>query len=74
MKTPEQKEIDKLFRAYDKAEAALIKKRDELFPVGCMVKDRRYPELSDKIIRGSLYPHQIMTMNGHISWRCLERV
>jgi hypothetical protein len=73
MKSPEQKEIDKLFRAYDKARAALCVKRDELFPVGTLVR-RQYSKSTVPVISGSLYAHQIVTDYGHMSWRYLERV
>ena len=61
-------EIKKLHLQYQRAEGALTKKRDWLFPVGTQV-------ISDNtgyyatVIGGSLYPDQINTTIGHIAWK-----
>lgn len=70
----DKKEIQKLFRNYNKAEAALIDMRDKLFPAGTKVRSRINPEYIATVRNGSLYPHQINTDWGHMSWQCLEVV
>lgn len=67
------KAIDKAFRAYDKAEHELIKLRDSEYPPGTMVKFG----IMDWIVHvqaGSLYPDQVLTSSGHVSWRHLKKV
>ncbi len=65
------KEIDKLFRAYDKAEYELCKRRDEEFPKGTRVE---FAGMEADVISGSLYPHQILTTMGHQSWRNAKKI
>lgn len=73
VKSAEQKELDKLHNAYNKAEYALIKKRDELFPVGTVVYSRLQPDLKATVQDGSLYADQVNTNIGHMSWWFLEK-
>lgn len=68
------KEISKLFHAYDKAEWALIKRRDELFPPGTKIVSRLNPDMVTEVTDGSLYPHQVNTRYGHMSWRFFDKV
>lgn len=58
--------LGKLFRAYDKAEHDLIVRRDEEFPIGTIVM---FAGMKTEVIAGSLYPDQINTKFGHMSWR-----
>lgn len=69
-----QKEINKLFRAYDRAEWDLIKARDELFPPGTVVSCSLWEGATATVTAGSLYPHQINTTSGHMSWRFATKV
>lgn len=68
------KELDKLFRAYDKAEYALIKARDELFPVWTKARSPINPDMVVTVRDGSFFAHQVNTDWGHMSWRYLEKV
>lgn len=70
----EKREIDQLFHTYDDAEYALIKKRDEMFPVGCVIRSRINPEFDAVVKDGSLYANQVNTNQGHMSWRYLEKL
>lgn len=70
----EKREIDKLFHTYDEAEYELIKKRDEMFPEGCVVRSRINPEFEAVVKDGSLYPNQVLTCHGHMSWHYLEKL
>jgi|ERR1700722_2648934 len=66
-------ELRKLFGAYYRAEGAMIKKRDELYPKGTMVKLNCGNTAT--VVEGSLYPHQVLTnMWGHCSWWNLEKL
>jgi len=70
----DQRQINKLFRAYDKAESALIQMRDELFPPGTRVRSQIDRQHITVVTDGSLYPHQVNTLWGHMSWRYLDKV
>lgn len=64
-------ELKKLERAYDKAASKLRTLRDEIYPIGtkgrCKISGFRAA-----VISGSLYPDQIRTTSGHMSWRHFE--
>lgn len=66
--------LGKLFSAYEKAEYELIKRRNEEFPPGTMVKSRIHPDMIVEVKDGSLYPDQVNTDWGHMNWRYLEKV
>lgn len=66
-------DIDKLHHAYDKAWHAMVKKRDEVYTPGTIVKSRINPEFTVKVIEGSLYADQVNTTYGHMSWRYLDK-
>lgn len=68
------KEIDKLFSTYDKAEGALVKKRDELYPAGTKILVGIGTEMPAIVKEGSLYPHQVLTEWGHVGWRFLRKI
>ena len=63
--------LGKLFRAYDKAEYELSQRRDIEFPAGTKVF---FAGFETEVTPGSLYPHQINTKMGHMSWRNAKRV
>lgn len=63
--------LSKLFRAYDKAEYELVKRREEEFPAGTKVV---FLNIEAEVIDGSLYPHQINTKFGHMSWRNAKKI
>lgn len=72
---PLSRELKKLFREHDKAAYALAKKRDELFPPGTHVRSKQSPSyMTTKVSSGSLYPDQVNTTFGHMSWRYLEKI
>ena len=68
------KELNKLFRAYYKAEHDLIQVRNELFPPGTVVQCSLWEGATATVIPGSLYPHQINTDSGHMAWQFATKV
>lgn len=72
--TKKKTTINKLFHAYDRAEAALTIARDQEFPPGTKVRSRIDPDHVTEVTTGSLYAHQVNTVYGHMSWRWLEKV
>ena len=69
----EKREIAKMFAEYHRAQAKLIQKREELFPIGCRVRCK-LTHLEATVIEGSLYAGQINTTSGHWGWVSLERI
>lgn len=63
--------LGKLFRAYDKAEHELIKRRDEEFPEGTKVM---FAGMQTEVIPGSLYADQINTKFGHLGWSNAKKI
>lgn len=63
--------LGKLFRAYNKAEYELIKRRDEEFPKGTKVE---FACMEAEVISGSLYPHQILTTMGYKRWCTAKKI
>jgi hypothetical protein len=72
--SPEQKAINKLFTTYDRAAWALQQRRDQMYPPGSLVKSSMMPDWRIQVKLGSLYPDQVLTNLGHISWRSLEKI
>lgn len=68
------KEITKAFREYDKAYFRLLELRDKLFPAGSLVRSEMLGSVEAVVKQGSLYPDQVLTSIGHVSWRRLERI
>lgn len=62
-----QADIMQLHAAYWKAESALAKSRNELFPVGSKVRSIM-TNTEATIIEGSLYADQVNTTAGHMGW------
>lgn len=63
--------LDKAFRAYGKAEYDLLKLRAQEFPPGTLVK---FDIFTATVKEGSLYPDQIYTDIGHMSWRNAKKI
>lgn len=66
------KEIYRLHRAYWKAEAALIAKRNELYPEGTKVIEPHTGAVVT-VKSGSLYADQIYTTRCHMAWCNLKK-
>lgn len=74
MTKQQQKEVDKIHAAYQKAELGLINRRDELFPIGTLVQSRIDRELTARIVDKSDYADKVYTDCGYMSWQYLEVV
>lgn len=70
--TQKEKGIAELFDAYYKAESALEKKRDQLFPVGTKVRSKVIPWLETTVTKGNISPCQVNTEICQMSWFYLE--
>ena len=66
------KELKKARAKYNKAQGELIKIRDEVFPVGCIVTDGNF--INGVVQGGSYYADQVRVSNMHVSLSCLKRV
>lgn len=45
-----------------------------MYPPGSLVKSSMMPDWRIQVKLGSLYPDQVLTNLGHISWRSLEKI
>lgn len=73
IKTIEEKYRSKLFREYERAAWKLVEERNREFPIGTKVSCKIL-SMVVTVVSGSLYPDQINTTIGHMSWCTIEKV
>lgn len=67
------KELRKLRANYNRAAGSLANARDAAFPPGCRVRSKLL-DMEAIVREGSLYPDQVFTTLGHMSFTSLERI